>query len=115
MLFASKLNKLRTIGLLLIFLGIGVMYFGFLWPSAMFVFFLLGLLVICSSVGIYFWAGTLSTQAVQVECPQCERVTKILGKTDQCMYCQATLTLDPAFAPPNDESQKEPGTSPDSR
>ncbi|MDR6227621.1 DUF2614 family zinc ribbon-containing protein [Desmospora profundinema] len=99
MLFASKINKFRTVALLLIFLGVGVMYFGFLWPSAMLLFFLLGLLTIGGSVAIYFWVGMLSTQAVQVECPECTRTTKILGKTDQCMYCKAWLSLDPKHAP----------------
>lgn len=99
MLLASKLNKLRTIALALVFLGILVMYFGFLWPKAMVFFFVLGVLVMLSSFGIYFWAGILSTQAVKVECPECGKITKMLGKTDQCMYCKTTLSLDPKHAP----------------
>lgn len=99
MIWASKINKVRTLALLLIFLGIGVMYFGFVWPGAMVFFFFLGILVIFSSVGLYFWIGILSTQAVQVECPKCGRMTKILGKMDQCPYCKVYLSLDPAHAP----------------
>jgi hypothetical protein len=98
MLFASKINKFRTVALLLIFLGIGVMYFGFIWPSAMLLFFLFGLLTIGGSVVIYFWVGMLSTQAVPVECPECNRTTKMLGKTDRCMYCNAWLSFDPKLA-----------------
>ncbi|MFC4077739.1 DUF2614 family zinc ribbon-containing protein [Salinithrix halophila] len=105
MLFASKINKFRTIALLMIFAGVGIMYFGFLWPSAMLVFFILGLLGVASSVAIYFWIGMLSTQAVQVECPRCGRTTKILGKKDQCMYCKATLSLDPKDAHKEDSSK----------
>lgn len=103
MLFASKINKLRTIALLLVFLGIGVMYFGFLWPNAMIYFFVLGLVVIFSCTGIYFWAGMLSTQAVQVKCPECGKITKILGTIDKCMYCSTTLSLDPKHAPKKDQ------------
>ena len=62
MLLASKLNKLRTIALGLVFLGIIVMYFGFLWPSCMVFFFIFGLVVMLSSFGIYFWAGMLLTE-----------------------------------------------------
>lgn len=98
MLFASKLNKFRTVALVLIFAGTGIMYLGFLWPQAMMFFFILGLLGVGSSVAIYFWVGVLSTQAVQVECPQCGRITKILGRMDQCMFCKANLTLDPDYA-----------------
>ncbi|MEW9106076.1 DUF2614 family zinc ribbon-containing protein, partial [Paenibacillus sp.] len=28
-------------------------------------------------------------------CPECARQTKILGKTDRCMFCRTILTLDP--------------------
>ena len=58
----------------------------------------LGLLTMLASMGIYFWAGMLSTSAVQIQCPECEQVTKLLGKTDRCMYCRAILTLDPSVA-----------------
>lgn len=98
-MFAGKINKFRTVALFLIFAGIGVMYFGFVWPPAMLLFFLLGLLFIGGSVAIYFWVGMLSTQAVQVECPSCKRTTKVLGKTDRCMYCSAWLSFDPKHAP----------------
>lgn len=104
MLLASKLNKLRTLALSLVFLGVVVMYFGFLWPKAMVFFFILGIIVMFSSFGIYFWAGMLSTQAVKVECPECGKVTKMLGKTDQCMYCKTTLSLDPKYAPSNENN-----------
>jgi hypothetical protein len=99
MIWASKINKVRTLALLLTFLGIGVMYFGFVWPGWMVFFLFLGILVIFSSVGLYFWIGILSLQAVQVECPKCGRMTKILGKVDQCPYCKVYLSLDPAHAP----------------
>ncbi|SMO75330.1 YgzB family protein [Melghirimyces algeriensis] len=98
MLFAGKINKFRTVALLMIFIGMGIMYLGFLWREAMAVFFILGLLGVGSSVAIYFWVGVLSTQAVQVECPECNRATKMLGKMDECMFCKARLTLDPEQA-----------------
>jgi xanthosine utilization system XapX-like protein len=85
--------------MLLIFLGIGIMYIGLLWKAAIYVFMMLGLLAIMVSMGIYLWVGTLSLRAAQVTCPRCGKVTKILGKTDQCMFCKTTLTFDPAYAP----------------
>lgn len=105
MLLASKLNKLRTIGLGLVFLGVIVMYFGFLWPKAMVFFFVLGVIVMLSSFGIYFWAGILSSQAIKVECPECGRITKMLGKTDECMYCKTKLSFDRKYAPNSETDQ----------
>lgn len=104
MLLASKLNKLRTLALALVFLGVIVMYLGFLWTKAMVFFFVLGMIVMFSSFGIYFWAGILSSQAVKVECPECGKITKMLGKTDECMFCRTKLSLDPKHAPKTDLS-----------
>ena len=55
----------------------------------------LGMITMLVSVAIYFWAGMLSTSAVILTCPECARQTKILGKTDRCMYCKTKMTLDP--------------------
>lgn len=99
MLLSGKINKIRTFALLLIFIGIGIMYLGFLWSHMMMLFFILGLLATFTSVGIYFWIGILSTHAAKVTCPECNKETKILGKKDQCMYCQAILSVDPKDAP----------------
>ncbi|SDZ27592.1 DUF2614 family zinc ribbon-containing protein [Thermoactinomyces sp. DSM 45892] len=99
MLLSGKLNKIRTFALLLVFLGVGVMYIGFIIPSWMVVFFILGLLTVCASVGIYFWIGMLSLQSVPVECPECKKQTKLLGRRDECSHCRAILSLDPKDAP----------------
>ncbi|SFS99820.1 DUF2614 family zinc ribbon-containing protein [Marininema halotolerans] len=106
MLFSSKINKFRTVALLLIFIGIGMMYLGLLFRDALIVFFILGMLGIFASVAIYFWVGLLSTQAAQVTCPQCGRTTKVLGKMDECMYCKATLSFDPSHAPKESDPNK---------
>lgn len=104
MLISGKLNKIRTFALLLIFIGIGIMYLGFVIPSMMLIFFLLGLLSVFASVGIYFWIGLLSTHAVKVICPSCQKQTKLLGKRDECMYCRQVLSVDPADAPKKEET-----------
>ena len=96
--YSSKINKIRTFALSLIFIGFFVMYLGIFFknsPIAMTIFMLLGLLSILASTGIYFWIGMLSTKTVQVICPSCNKHTKILGKVDICMYCNEPLTLDP--------------------
>ncbi|BBP88008.1 hypothetical protein BsIDN1_16260 [Bacillus safensis] len=41
--------------------------------------------------------GMLSTKAVRVVCPGCEKETKVLGRVDMCMHCREPLTLDPAL------------------
>lgn len=101
MLLSGKLNKIRTFALLLIFVGVGVMYIGFVWPSLMALFLVIGMLFVLASVGIYFWIGMLSTQAAKVNCPVCGKETKVLGRRDECMHCKAILSVDPKDAPSN--------------
>ncbi|TVP81433.1 MAG: hypothetical protein EA344_13030 [Alkalicoccus sp.] len=96
--FTSKINKIRTFALVLIFAGIIIMYLGLFFqaqPILMTLFMLLGFLAIIASTVIYFWIGMLSSKAVQVVCPECEKPTKVLGRVDACMHCNEPLTLDP--------------------
>ncbi|MRX73741.1 hypothetical protein GJU40_16490 [Bacillus lacus] len=96
--YSSKINKIRTFALSLVFIGFFVMYLGVFARQSiilMTVFMLLGLLCIIASTVVYFWIGMLSTKAVQVVCPNCGKATKILGRVDMCMYCKEPLTLDP--------------------
>ncbi len=95
---SSKINKIRTFALSLIFIGFFVMYLGIFFrniPIVMTIFMLLGLLCIVASTIVYFWIGMLSTKAIQVVCPSCGKHSKILGRVDMCMYCKEPLTLDP--------------------
>lgn len=95
--YSSKINKIRTFALSLIFIGFIVMYGGIFFkshPIIMTIFMLLGLLFIVASTVVYFWIGMLSTKTVQVICPNCNKPTKILGRVDICMHCDETLTLD---------------------
>lgn len=96
--YSSKINKIRTFALSLIFVGFIVMYGGIFFrnsPVVMTIFMLAGLLFIIASTAVYFWIGMLSTKTVQVVCPNCGKQTKILGRVDMCMYCNEPLTLDP--------------------
>ena len=95
--YSSKINKIRTFALSLIFIGFIIMYGGIFFrnsPLIMTIFMVLGLLSIIASMVVYFWIGMLSTKAVQVVCPNCHKYTKILGRVDMCMYCKEPLTLD---------------------
>ncbi|UII56665.1 YgzB family protein [Cytobacillus spongiae] len=95
--YSSKINKIRSFALSLIFIGFIVMYGGIFFknsPILMVIFMILGLLFIVASTVVYFWIGMLSTKTVQVECPNCGRHTKMLGRVDMCMYCNEPLTLD---------------------
>lgn len=96
--YSSKINKIRTFALALIFIGFFVMYLGIFFRESailMTIFMVLGLLCIIASTVVYFWIGMLSTRTVQVVCPNCEKPTKILGRVDICMHCNEPLTLDP--------------------
>ncbi|MDQ0231769.1 YgzB family protein [Metabacillus malikii] len=95
--YSSKINKIRTFALSLVFVGFIIMYLGIFFRTNMWVmtiFMLLGMLSIIASTVVYFWIGMLSTKAIQVVCPSCEKPTKILGRVDMCMHCREPLTLD---------------------
>jgi hypothetical protein len=95
--YSSKINKIRTFALSLIFIGFIVMYAGIFFrtsPLIMTIFMILGLLFIIASTVVYFWIGLLSTRTIQVKCPSCGKPTKMLGKVDMCMHCREPLTLD---------------------
>ena len=95
--YTSKINKIRTFALSLVFIGFIIMYLGLFFKGniwVMTIFMLLGMLSIIASTAVYFWIGMLSTRAIQVICPSCEKPTKVLGRVDMCMYCKEPLTLD---------------------
>lgn len=95
--FSSKINRIRTFALSLIFFGFIIMYVGIFFrnsPLIMTIFMLLGMLAIIASTGVYLWIGMLSTKTVQVICPNCKKNTKLLGRVDMCMFCKEPLTLD---------------------
>jgi hypothetical protein len=97
LVYSSKINKIRTFALLLIFGGILLMYGGLLSRGTewlMFTFFALGVLMVLLSCVVYLFIGTLSLKAVPIVCPSCDKPTKMLGRVDACMHCKQTLTLD---------------------
>jgi hypothetical protein len=113
---ASKISTMRTWGLLLVLVGMGIMVFGTsgillfgeVGKIIAAVFMVFGIISCFISMGIYFWVGMLSTSAPVIECPECNKNTKMLGTTDRCMYCHTVLTLDPAKATENAAGLSEP-------
>ena len=94
---SNKINKIRTFALSLVFIGILIMYGGIFfrsYPIVMSIFMILGVLCVIASTVVYFWIGMLSTKTIQVVCPNCGKVTKVLGRVDMCMFCDEPLTLD---------------------
>lgn len=97
LVYSSKINKIRGFALSLIFIGMIVMYGGILTkhiPWLMAAFFILGMLFVIFSCIVYFWIGMLSTRAIPIICPECEKPTKMLGRVDACMHCKQPLTMD---------------------
>ncbi len=103
----AKIYAFRLWGLWLMLGGMGLMILGLLgvvlqWGLAgrimAAIFMLLGGLVMMGSMAVYFWAGMLSNQSYQLECPECGRTTKMLGKSDRCMFCRTRITLDRKLA-----------------
>lgn len=95
--YTSKINRIRTFALSLIFAGFIIMYLGLFFMNNIWlvtILMMLGLLSIGLSTAVYFWIGMLSTRAVKVICPSCLKETKILGRVDMCMHCREPLTLD---------------------
>ncbi|MFP3324257.1 YgzB family protein [Planococcus sp. SIMBA_160] len=98
--YKNKINRIRTFALALIFIGIVIMYVGIYFrnqPIVMVIFMLLGVIAIIGSTGVYAWIGLLSMKTVPVQCPNCERHTKMLGRVDICMHCNEPLTMDPSL------------------
>lgn len=96
--YKNKINRIRSFALSLIFIGFIVMYGAIFFKNTLWLvilFMTLGLLCIVASTATYLWIGLLSTRAVLVECPNCKKYTKVLGRVDMCMYCNEPLTLDP--------------------
>lgn len=105
---SSKVNEFRLWGLLLTMGGMLLMIVGlagivFDWGQIgriiAIVFAIIGMLSMLFSMIVYFWAGMLSTSATLIDCPECGKQTKLLGKTDRCMFCKTILTVDPSFKP----------------
>jgi len=97
LVYSSKINKIRSFALILIFVGFAFMYGGLLAKKIdwlMFLLFIIGVLFIVLSTVVYFWIGMLSTKAIPIICPNCEKPTKMLGRVDACMHCKQPLTLD---------------------
>ena len=109
MLFkTSKINEFRLWGLVLTMGGMAIMIIGlagivFDWGTVgriiAVVFMILGMIGMLASMFVYFWAGMLSTSAIVLNCPECGKATKMLGKTDRCMFCKTKLSMDPKYAP----------------
>lgn len=97
LVYSSKINKIRSFALILIFAGILLMYGGIFAKKIgwlMVTFFILGVLFVMLSCAVYLWIGMLSTKAVPIICPNCEKPTKMLGRVDACMHCKQPLTMD---------------------
>lgn len=103
----SKINEFRLWGLFFTMAGMGIMiiglagmvfnwgYYGKLIAIFCMVIGMIGMLI---SVGIYMWAGMMSTSTIVIQCPECGKQTKMIGKTDRCMFCKTILTMDPQLA-----------------
>ncbi|WP_102028953.1 YgzB family protein [Salirhabdus sp. Marseille-P4669] len=95
--YKSKINKIRTFALILVFAGMILMYIGLFFKQhewLMVTLMILGTISIILSTVVYFWIGLLSTRTVSIICPSCEKPTKMLGRVDMCMHCDQPLTLD---------------------
>lgn len=96
--YKNKINRIRSFALWLVFFGFIIMYGAIFFKengTLVIIFMTLGILSIIASSAVYAWIGLLSTKAVQVVCPNCNKPTKVLGRVDMCMYCREPLTLDP--------------------
>ncbi len=111
----AKINAFRTWGLMLTMIGMGLMVLGtagiVFWGQAgkivAAIGLVIGLISMMGSLGIYFWAGMLSTSVKSIECPECHKPTKMLGKTDRCMFCRTILTTDIQQANITDDELEE--------
>lgn len=109
---SAKINEFRTWGLLLTMGGLTAMILGTggivvlghdIGKIIAYILLVVGTLAIVGSLFVYFWAGMMSTSTMSIECPECNKQTKMIGKTDRCMYCHTILTFDPQYATSNNQ------------
>lgn len=101
----SKIKRMRTwanwnigIGLLLMYTGYAF-FAGYLgsWLEKNYLFMLIllliGFILVMIATVLFMISGMVSMSAPQVRCPACNKVTKMLGKEDACMFCGQPLSL----------------------
>ncbi|WP_329610066.1 DUF2614 family zinc ribbon-containing protein [Microaerobacter geothermalis] len=105
----NKIARFRSLALFIIFISIVIMYLALFFKSSyliMAIIMTIGFILLIGSTIGFFWVGMVSTtKTVQVTCPKCGKVTKMLKKVDQCMFCNQTLSLDPIHAKNNEDHQ----------
>ena len=98
--YSSKINKIRTFALSLVFIGFFVMYIGIFFQGNMLVmtlFMLLGLLCIVGSTVVFFLLGMSYTKTVQGVLPNIGDQNKNNLGGVKFMYCNEPLTMDPSL------------------
>lgn len=104
---SAKINEFRTWGLLLTMIGLGLLILGAggivvfgqqVGRIIASIFMVIGTISLVGSLFVYFWAGMMSTSTISVDCPECGKRTKMIGKTDRCMFCHTILTFDERYA-----------------
>lgn len=93
----NKIKRIRGYALVMVFAGLIIMYLGVFFreiPWLFGLFILIGFIPMLLSVVIYFWVGIISAKVITVQCPNCERPTRILGRVDYCYFCKEPLTVD---------------------
>jgi len=108
----SKIKRMRTWGNWSMVIGLLLMYAGYAFFAGYLDFIpllgtmlkgsyifmtcllILGFLLTMASTVLFMISGMVSTSAPQVSCPSCQKVTKMLGKEDACMFCGQPLRLD---------------------
>jgi hypothetical protein len=93
----NKIKRIRGYALAMVFAGLIIMYLGVFFRETQWLFglfILAGFIPLALSVVIYFWVGMISTKIITVDCPNCERPTKLLGRVDYCYFCKEPLTID---------------------
>ncbi len=94
-----KLNRMRNLALLLIFLAFIIMYastLGNLSPATKILIpigLIIGVLVALMAMFLYFRIGSISMRLPKVDCPHCGKTVKLLGESDHCTYCKKPLRL----------------------
>jgi hypothetical protein len=101
----SKIKRLRTWANWNIGIGILLMYIGYAFFAGylgsfleknyllMTILLIIGFFMTMIATVLFMISGMISMSAPQVQCPTCEKVTKMLGKEDACMFCGQPLAL----------------------
>jgi hypothetical protein len=88
-------EKWRNLGLVFMFGGFAIMYFGVYDKPLIPVLTIIGAIGVAAGIGVYFRFGPVGGTGRRVQCPRCGEVTRLSGRHDRCAHCKQPMRRTP--------------------